>query len=75
MYRERTINIFILLPLIAALSGNPSLGLIVSGLTGLIWGTGSGSLFIGVTTTLLLIFTGNINMELIFICIDTGLSD
>lgn len=67
MYRERTINIFILLPLIAALSGNPSLGLIVSGLTGLIWGTGSGSLFIGVTTTLLLIFTGNINMELIFL--------
>ncbi|NLJ84257.1 MAG: hypothetical protein GX336_05040 [Halanaerobiaceae bacterium] len=67
LYREWKINIFILLPLLAALAGSPSLGLVVTGLTGLIWGTGSGSLFIGVTTTLMLIFTGNINMELIFL--------
>ena len=64
---KKASNIFILLPLITAVSGNFSLGPVVAGLTGLTWGIGPGSLFISITTVLLLILTGNINMELIFL--------
>jgi hypothetical protein len=64
---KKASNIFILLPLITVVSGNFSLGPVVAGLTGLTWGIGPGSLFIGITTVLLLILTGNINMELIFL--------
>lgn len=58
---------FILTPIISALLGNLSLGIIIAGLTGLLWGIGPGSLFISITVVILVIFTGNINMELIFI--------
>lgn len=58
---------FLLAPIIAALLGNLSLGLITAGFTGLLWGVGPGSLFISISTVILMIFTGNINMEIIFI--------
>jgi len=57
----------LLAPIISALLGNLSLGLITAGLTGLLWGVGPGSLFISITTVILMIFTGNINMEIVFI--------
>lgn len=64
---NRYIGHFVLVPFIAWLSGNLSLGLIVVGLTGLIWGFESGAMFISLTTTLLVILTGNINLEIIFL--------
>lgn len=64
---RRFICPFILIPIIAGLLGNISLGLVIAGLTGLIWGMGAGSIFISLTTTLLVILTGNINMEIIFL--------
>lgn len=60
-------NYFLLVPIAAVLFGNYSLGIIIVGFTGLIWGLESGALFISLTTTLLVILTGNINMEIIFI--------
>jgi len=65
------LNYFILVPILAGLLGNFSLGIIIVGLTGLIWGLESGVLFISLTTTLLVILTGNINMEIIFLFILT----
>ena len=64
---DKYINHFLLVPLTAGLFGNFSLGIIIVGFTGLIWGFESGVLFVSLTTTLLVILTGNINMEIIFI--------
>jgi len=68
---NKYINHFILVPLVAGLFGNLSLGIIIAGLTGLIWGLERGVLLISLTTTLLVILTGNINMEIIFIFVIT----
>ncbi|MFP4016426.1 MAG: hypothetical protein ACLFUI_05290 [Halanaerobiales bacterium] len=64
---NRFISHFVFVPLVAWLSGNFSLGLIVVGLTGLIWGFESGAMFVSLTTTFLVLLTGNINLEIIFL--------
>ncbi len=68
---NKYINHFFIVPLVAAIFGNISLGIIIAGLTGLVWGLESGALFISLTTTLLVILTGNINMEIIFLFVLT----
>lgn len=64
-------NHFIIAPLIAAIFGNFTLGLIIAGLTGLIWGRGSGLMFISMATTILVLLTANINMEVVFLIVLT----
>lgn len=68
---KRFISPFVAAPIIGAILGNFSLGIIIAGLTGLIWGYESGVLFISITTTVLVILTGNINMEIIFLYVLT----
>lgn len=73
-YREYFINPFVVGAVFGIITGNPSLGLVVAGFTALIWGLEPGMNFITLTTILLVILTGNINMELIFfILADPGL--
>ncbi|NLM97985.1 MAG: hypothetical protein GX175_10345 [Halanaerobiaceae bacterium] len=67
MKTDKLFGLFFLPPVISALLGNLSMGFITAGLTGLLWGAGSGSLFISITTVILMVFTGNINMEIFFI--------
>ncbi|ACL70340.1 hypothetical protein [Halothermothrix orenii] len=66
-YREYFINPFVVGAVFGIITGNPSLGLVVAGFTALIWGLEPGMNFITLTTILLVILTGNINMELIFL--------
>jgi hypothetical protein len=58
---------FVLAPLTGLILGNYSLGAIIAGLTVLIWGMGSGMNFISLTTIVLVMLTGNISSEIIFI--------
>ncbi len=58
---------FIIGILIGLISGNLSLALLTTGLTFLIWGFKPGKNFIIISTVLLVIVTGNINFEIIFI--------
>lgn len=66
-WKKAALSPFILPPIIAGIMGNFSLGLIVAGLSVLIWGYRSGVLFISLTTVSLVLLTGNINMEIIFL--------
>lgn len=58
---------FILGLIAGILTGNLSLGLITTGFSILIWGYRSGINFIILSTIILVVITGNINFELIFV--------
>ncbi len=58
---------FVLAPLLGFVLGNYSLGAVIAGLTVLIWGKGQGMNFISLLTVTLVILTGNINSDIIFI--------
>lgn len=66
-YKNVLLNPFILASLVAGVFENLSSGLIIAGLTVLIWGYRRGMYFIALTTTILVLLTGNINMEIIFL--------
>ncbi|MFW6034777.1 MAG: hypothetical protein ACOCRZ_00840 [Halothermotrichaceae bacterium] len=66
-WKRELINPFIITPLITLLFGNFSLGFITAGFTVLVWGFEIGMLFISITTVLLVLLTGNINFEIIFV--------
>lgn len=65
------INPFIITPLVALFFGNLSLGLIIAGYSVLIWGIEEGLIFISLTSLMLVLLTGNINLEIIFIFLIT----
>ncbi|MFW5981798.1 MAG: hypothetical protein ACOCQO_01175 [Halanaerobiaceae bacterium] len=71
MFKKIFFSPFILTPIITAALGNFSLGLILAGLTTLIWGYQKGALFISICSSLILILTGNINMEIVFLLVLT----
>ncbi|MEJ6952323.1 hypothetical protein [Natronospora cellulosivora (SeqCode)] len=71
MLKKIFLSPFVITPLITGLMGNFSLGLILAGLTTLLWGNHSGVLFISITSSILLMLTGNINMEIIFLLVLT----
>lgn len=66
-WKKTLISPFILPVIVGGIMGNFSLGLIVAGLSVLIWGYRSGVLFISITTVSLVLLTGNINVEIIFL--------
>lgn len=60
-------NPFILGGLLSAFMGNISLGIVSAAMTLIIWGNKKGNNFITIITIMLVVLTGNINFELIFI--------